>query len=142
MQYSNKEILMRIEKAKKSQKKLSHLTDKSTLSTEDKFKISLCKHFTQFAISKRMKLKEISKMTKIPITRLSEMANYKIKKFTVDQLLKNLSILATHNPQIREYLVFLGYAAEMPALTVIETKKLTKSLKEVSRTRLKSSFAF
>ncbi len=141
MEYSNKEILKRIERAKKIQKKLTHLTNKSNLSTEDKFKIGLCKHFIQFSYEKRMKLKDISKMTKIPITRLSEITNYKINMFTVDQLLKNLSTLAEHNPPIREYLIFLGEAVELPALPVGETKKLTKSLKNASKTHFQNSYA-
>lgn len=133
MKYTNSEIVKRIEKAQKNQKYLTHITDKLHLSTEDKMKLSLCKHFIQFANNNRLKLKEIAKMTEIPITRLSEITNYKISKFTVDQLIKNLSILAKNDPPLREYLVFLEQAVEMPTLKVMETKKLTKNLKKVQK---------
>ncbi len=49
----------------------------------------------------------MSELTEIPVTRLSEMTNYKIKKFTVDQLLKNLTLLAAHDSAVRAYLSFL-----------------------------------
>ena len=78
MDYSNEEILKRIEKAKKNKKKLTHITDKSRLSTEEKMKISLCKHFVQFANEKKMKLSEMSKISKIPISRLSEITNFDV----------------------------------------------------------------
>ena len=129
MKYTNAEILKRTEKAKKSKKLLSHITDKSHLSTEDKMKISLCKHFVQFANSKRLKLKEVADLMKVPIQRLSEITNYKISKFTVDQLIKNLNLLAEHDAEVREYLIFLEQATELPALKVKETKRLTKDIR-------------
>jgi len=133
MKYSNEEMLERVAKTKKIQRQLTHITDKSSLSTEDKMKLSLCKHFVQFANTKRLRLKQIADMTKISIQRLSEITNYKISKFTVDQLIKNLSILAEHDAQLREYLVFLEQAAELPALKVTETKRLTKGLRDASK---------
>lgn len=141
MSYTNSELIKIIEKAKKNKKNLTHITDKSKLSTEDKMKLSLCKHFVQFANKKRLRLKQISDITKIPITRLSEITNYKIIKFTVDQLIKNLSILGEHDRETREYLVFLESAAEIPTLRVADTKKLTRDLKEASRISLQSSHA-
>ena len=132
MNYSNKEIIKRIEKAKRHKKLLTHITDKSKLSTEDKMKLSLCKHFVQFAHSKKLKLKEVADMIDVPIQRLSEITNYKINKYTVDQLIKNLSLLAEHDAQIREYLVFLEQAAELPALTVNETKRLIKDIRDAA----------
>ncbi len=132
MTYSNEELIKRIEKAKKKQKALTHITDKSKLSTEEKLKLSLCKHFVQFANSKRMKLKEMSAITKIPVTRLSEITNYKIKKFTVDQLLKNLSILAKKDTALKAYLTFLEEAAELPTLKTSETQRLTKRMKKLA----------
>ena len=133
MTYSNNDLIKTIEKAKKNKKLLTHITDKSKLSTEDKMKLSLCKHFVQFANTKRLKLKDISQMTDIPITRLSEITNYKITKYTVDQLIKNLTTLAKHDAPLRQYLVFLEQAAELPALKVQQTKKLTNDLREASR---------
>src|SRR4051794_37580471 len=106
MKYSNKEIIKRVEKATRLKKQLTHVTDKTKLSTEDKMKVSLCKHFVQFANIKHLKLKEVAHMMNVPIQRLSEITNYKINKFTVDQLIKNLSLLAEHDAQLREYLVF------------------------------------
>jgi predicted XRE-type DNA-binding protein len=131
MNYSNDEILKRIEEAKRDNAKLTHITSKSALSTEDKFKIGLCKHFVQFLNEEKMRLTELSDLTDIPKTRLSEITNYKINKFKVDQLLKYLSILADHSPRVKEYLNFLEQAIEVPALKVSETKKLTRGLKEV-----------
>ncbi len=132
MKHSNKEIIDIVEKAKKDRNRLTHITDKSKLSTQDIVKLGLCRHFVRFVVSRRYKLTDVSKMTRIPVTRLSEITNYKISKFTVDQLLKNLSVLAEHDPQIREYLVFFEKAAEMPALSVSKTKKLSKNIAEAS----------
>jgi predicted XRE-type DNA-binding protein len=132
MSYSNREIIKRVEKAKRQKKQLTHITDKSKLSTEDKMKLSLCKHFVQFANSKRLKLKDVADMIDVPIQRLSEITNYKINKYTVDQLIKNLSLLAKHDAQIREYLVFLEQATELPALSVTETRKLTRDLRDAA----------
>lgn len=132
---TNQEISKRVEKAMKEKSKLTHITTKKELSTEDKFKIGLCRHFVQFANAKKMKLKNLSVMTDIPITRLSEITNYKIKKFTVDQLLKNLSLLAKHDTAVMAYLSFLVEAIELPLLKTIETKKLTKKIRVVSSSK-------
>lgn len=132
MKYSNSEIIKRAEKAKRLKKQLTHITDKSKLSTEDKMKLSLCKHYVQFANSKQFKIKQVADLIGIPIQRLSEITNYKINKFTVDQLIKNLSLLAEHDAQIREYLVFLEQATELPTLTVTETKRLTRGIREAA----------
>ena len=129
MNYKNEDVLERINNAKKNQKKLTHVTDKSSLSVEDKVKMGLCKHFVQFANEKKLKSKELSVLTGIPTSRISEITNYKIKKFSVDQLLKNLTILGDHSPRIREYLVFIEKAIEVPALKVAETRKLTKGIR-------------
>jgi predicted XRE-type DNA-binding protein len=142
MNYTNEEMLKRIEKAKRNRKKLTHITDKSMLSTEDKMKISLCKHFVQYANDKKMKLSEMSKMSRIPTSRLSEITNYKINKFTVDQLIKNLNILAEDAPRIREYLLFIEQAVDVPTLKVTETRKLTRGLREVTELGSKSAFLY
>ena len=139
MDYANEEILKRIRKAKDNKSKLTHITDMSTLSTEDKIKISFCKHFVQYSNEKRVRLKDVSTLTKIPTSRLSEITNYKIKKFTVDQLIKYLIILAEHAPRVREYLNFIEQAVEVPALKVSETRKLTRGLKEVVEQGSKSA---
>jgi predicted XRE-type DNA-binding protein len=142
MNYTNEEMLKRIEKAKRNRKKLTHITDKSMLSTEDKMKISLCKHFVQYANDKKMKLSEMSKMSRIPTSRLSEITNYKINKFTVDQLIKNLNILAEVAPRMREYLLFIEQAVDVPTLKVTETRKLTRGLREVTELGSKSAFLY
>ncbi len=132
MKYSNREIIKRVERTKKNKGQLTHITDKSKLSTEDKVKLSLCKHFVRFANSKKMMLKDMAGMMKIPIPRLSEITNYKVNKFTVDQLIKNLTLLAEHDAQIREYLVLLEQAAELPALKVTETKRLIRDIRQAA----------
>jgi len=129
---SNKEMIEIVKRAKRDCKKLTHITDKSKLSTQDIVKIGLCRHFVQFAVTRRLKLSDISEMTDIPMTRLSEITNYKITKFTVDRLLKNLSLLAEHDAQIKEYLVFFGKAAELPVLSVTKTRQLSRNLAEAS----------
>lgn len=133
MKYTNAELIKRVEEAKKNKRDLTHITDKTQLSIEDKFKLSLCKHFVQYVNNKRAKLNAISEMIKIPSTRLSEMANYKINKFTVDQLLKNLSALAQHDSQTKAYLDLVEQAVGTPTLKVADTKKLTRTLREGSR---------
>ena len=87
-----------------------------------------------------MKAKELSALTNIPTSRISEITNYKIKKYSVDQLIKYLNILAEHAPRIREYLLFLEQATELPALKVTETRKLTRGLREVRELGSQSSF--
>jgi predicted XRE-type DNA-binding protein len=133
MDYSNSEILKRINKAKKNRKRQTHITDKSALSTEDKMKIGLCKHFVRFANSKRFKLKDVAKKMDIPASRLSEIMNYKITLYTVDQLIVHLGKLAVHDPQLREYLVFLETAVGLPAIKVSDTKKLTREVQRVTK---------
>ena len=134
MSYTNDDILKRVEKGKKNKKNLTHIIDKSSLSIEDKIKLGLCKHFVQFVNEKRMKVKDLSDLTKIPASRISEITNYKIDKFSADQLIKDLSILAEHSPRIREYLVFIEQAIEVSALKVTETRKLTKGIKDFMET--------
>ena len=142
MDYTNEELVKIFEKAKANKKKLTHLTDKTALSTEEKMKISLCKHFVKYANENRMKVKDLSQLTSIPTSRISEMTNYKIDKFTVDQLVKNLGILAEHAPRIREYLLFLEQAVEIPAFKVTETRKLTKGLKAINEQGSIGAFSY
>lgn len=136
MKYSNDQILKRIKKANAEKKSLTHITDKTNLSLEDKMKMSLCKHFVHFINGRKLKLKEMSElMDNIAIPRLSEIINYKINKFTVDQLIKNLSLLAKHDAPIREYLIFLEHATELPALAVADTRRLTKRVRSAAELR-------
>ncbi len=130
---SNKELLARIKKAEANKKSLTHITDKSDLSLEDKMKISLCKFFVQFAHAKKIKMSELSEITQIPATRLSEITNYKIRNFKVSQLLKYLSVLAEHDVHVRNHVELLEQTFALPLLKTSETKKLTKSIKKSSQ---------
>ncbi len=132
MKYSNEELLKRIDHAKKNYKNLTHITDKTSLNTEDKMKIALCKHFVQFKNEKRLPLKEMSELTNIPSSRLSNIINYKINNFTLDKLIHNLSILAEHDTKIRAYLEYAGQVFEVPTLKVGPIKKLTRNIKDVA----------
>lgn len=130
--YTNEQLLKLEKNAKKNKNNLTHVTDKSKLSAQDIVKLGLCKHFVQFSISKKMKAKDIAKLAGVPPSRMSEVVNYKISKFSVEQLLKFLSALAEHDLKIKEYLIFFGKAAELPALPVAATKKLTRDLREAA----------
>lgn len=132
MKLTNEKILKIEKNVKKNRKYLTRITDKSELSAQDIVKLGLCKHFVQFSISKRMKSKDVAELVAIPASRMSEIINYKISKFTVDQLLKFLSVLSKHDVQIKEFLIFFGKAAELPALSVKTTKRLTKDLTEAA----------
>ena len=79
-----------------------------------------------------MKSKDVAKLIDASASRMSEIVNYKINKFTVDQLLKFLSELADHDAQIKEFLNFFGKAAELPTLSVPATKRLTRDLQEAA----------
>ena len=128
MKYTNKQILEIEESAKKNSKNLVHITDKSGFSTEDKIKLGLCKHFVQYMVEKKMKSGDLAKLMGIAAARASEITNYKFQKFTVDQLIKYLEILAQHDKQIKEYLKLLSQIVEMPVQKVSVTKSLRRSL--------------
>ena len=134
MKLTNKQILDLEKFAKKNRKHLTHITDKSKLSTEDKFKIGLCKHFVQFALSNDLKASDLAKLIKVPKTRMSEMMNYKINKFKVGKLLEHLTELAKHDDQVREYVEFLNKAIDMPIPKVATSKRLIKQVVGVSLT--------
>lgn len=129
MKYSNQEVIKLVERSRREKLKLTHITDRSKLSVEDKVKIGLCKRFVQFAESNGLLLKDVARLIDIPVPRISEIVNYKITKFSVDQLLKNLSRLSAHDPRIREYLLFLEQAIEVPTLSVAQTRRLTRDLR-------------
>ena len=133
MSYGNEEILRRIEKAKASKDKLTHVTDKKNLSIEDKMKIGLCKHFVEYVIEKRMKMKDLSEKLDIPASRLSEITNYKINKFTLDQLFRFLTVLGNVEPKVKAYLDLVGETVELPTMKVTDTKKLTKQVRVYAR---------
>ena len=89
-------------------------------------------YFVNAIIVNKIKTKDLSKKLKIPPSRLSEITNYKIKKYTVDQLMKYLAVLAEHEPKIEAYLNILGQSAELPTMNLTNSKKLTKEIKKYS----------
>lgn len=131
---SNEDMLDIIKeaKAKAKRRQLTTISDKSQLSTEDKFKISLCKFFIQYINEHKMKPRELHELTGIEQSRISEILHYKITKFTIDKLLSWLNILAEHSPKIREHLHFLEEAMSMPIQSVKKTKKITSEIKKVA----------
>ena len=128
MKYTNKQVSKIEDSAKKRNKDLVHITDKSKFSTEDQIKLGLCKHFVQFMVTKRMKGKDLADLLGIPNTRVSEITNYKFQKFTVGALIANLEKLATHDAQIKEYLKLMTSVAEMPVPKVNATRSLIKTV--------------
>jgi predicted XRE-type DNA-binding protein len=133
----NDEMIKMIKEAQLKAKKrqLTTITDKSMLTTEDKFKISLCKFFIQYLNEHKMKPIDLHKKTGIEQSRISEILHYKITKFTIDKLLGWLRILAEHSSKIKVHLRFLEEAMEVPMMTAARTKKLTRDIKKYSLSR-------
>lgn len=142
MNYSNEELLNRIDRAKKNKAKLTHITDKSQLTIDDRLKISLCRHFVQYINEKKIKSVELSKLLNIPPTRVSEIVNYKIKAHSIEHLLGYLQRLSKHSPKIREYLNLIGVAAEAPSMSASRTKEISKSIKHLYSEDTEQSAAF
>lgn len=136
MSENNKAMIKRIDNALANKDGLTHITDKSKLSHSDKMKMALCKHFVEYVVVNNIKTKDLSKKLKIPSSRLSEITNYKIKKYTVDQLLKYLTLLAEHEPKIEAYLNIIGQSAQLPAMNLANSKKLTREIKKYSNAGL------
>jgi predicted XRE-type DNA-binding protein len=111
---------------------LPKITDKSKLSTEDILKKSLCKIFVQYLNQHRMKPSDLYKLTGIDITRISEIINYKVSKLKIDQLFKNLRVLADYSVEIREHLNFIECMISMPLRKASEAKKFTNSIIQIS----------
>jgi len=132
----NDEMLDILKEAKQKAKKrqLTTISDKSQLTTEDKFKISLCRFFVQYLNEHKMKPIDLHKQTGIEQSRISEILHYKITKFTIDKLLVWLNVLADYSPKIKEHLHFLEEAMSMPIMTVKKTKQLTRDIKKISMT--------
>ena len=142
MGLTNQEVLDLIKKADKEGGKLTHITSKKKLSAQERFKISLCRLFVKFQNDKKISLKEMSKLTGIPSPRLCEITRYKINLVTVDKLLQQLEKLGECEPRIREHLIMLEQAMDLPMMNVKETKKLTKSLKQVASTGIDSKTGY
>ena len=133
-QISNDKILKIVKEAKSKAKKkqLTKISDKSKLSTEDKFKISLCRSFVQYMNERELKPTDLHRQTGIEKSRLSEILHYNINNFTIDRLLSHLNILAEHSPKIRGHLLFLEEAMNTPVMSVETSRKLTKGIRKVS----------
>lgn len=129
---TNQEMLDAIGSAKKNRKSIVHITDKSKLSNEDKMKLGLCKHFVRFMNKRRILPKEFADLLGLPKSRMSEIINYKISKFSIEKLIKNLEILALHDPNIKAYLEVLTTATEIPAPSISFSKRIVKEFKEAS----------
>ncbi len=132
---NNDEILKLIDEAKRKAKKkeLTKISDKSALSTEDKFKISLCAHFVQYVNENKIKPIDLHKKTGIEKSRISEVLHYKIEKFTIDKLLGYLVVLADHSQKVRIHLRLLEETMGMPLLPQAEAKKLTRTVQKTHR---------
>lgn len=131
---SQKKLDQYVSDAKKRLQKgdVPSITDKKNLSTEDKIKMSLCRLFVQYLNRNNMRPSEFSKLTKIEKTRVSEIINYKVKKFKIDQLLKNLEILSNFSPEVKQHLVYIEQAMDLPVIKVVKSKQLTNSIKKIS----------
>jgi len=142
MNYTNEEILNRIESAKKNKVKLTHITDKSELTIDDRLKISLCRHFVQYINEKKIKSVDLSKLLNIPPSRVSEIVNYKINAHSIEHLLGYLQLLSKHSPKIREYLNLVGVAVEAPSMSASRTKEISKSIKHLYAEDLEQGRAY
>lgn len=140
MSISNKEVIELVEDARKNLRDLTHITNKIHLSHEERLKISLCKYFVKYLNDKGITLTELSRDLDLPKSRVSEIVNYKIKTFTLDKLIQNLGRLAEFSPKTREYLHFIEEAFELPAMSVSDTRQLTRQIRDVGRHGSKSSF--
>ncbi len=126
----NDEIFEIIKKANKEKKHLTHITNKQELSFEERVKISLCRHFVHYVNERRITVTEFAKEMNLPKSRVSEIVNYKITKYTVDKLLTHLTRLAELSPKTKAYLDLLRATLEVPPMTVTNTKKLTRSMSQ------------
>ncbi len=131
MSLTNQEVLELVKNAKKNVKSLTHISNKADLTFEDKVKISLCKHFVKYMNEKRISLTALSAELKLPKSRVSEIVNYKIKKFTLNKLMINMFKLAELSPKTSEFLAFIEGAFEVPQMPVNDTKKLTKQMRDI-----------
>lgn len=128
MTYTNKKLSQIEESARKRSKKLTHITNKNKFSVEDKIKFGLCQHFVQYLVTKDIPLKKLAEMVDAPVTRMSEITNYKFQKFTVDKLIKYLCKLAEHDNATRAYLRVFRMVAEMRIPTVKQSEKIYKDV--------------
>ena len=142
MSITNNEVLKIVKDAKKNYKHLTHISSKVELTSEDKLKISLCKHFVRYMNEKETSLTQLSQELGLTKSRVSDIINYKIRNYTLDKLIHNLGRLAEVSPKTREYLNFIEEAFEVPAMNVSETRQLTKQIRDIGKKGSKSSFLY
>ena len=130
---TNAEMVEIIKEAKANARKglVTKITDKKNLTTEDKFKMSLCRLFVRYANQHRLTTTEMHKLTGIEMSRLSEILHYKVKKFTIDRLLIYLNVLAKHSNRIKAHVQLLEQAMNLPVQTLQDTKKMCKEMKNI-----------
>lgn len=108
------------------------ISNKTQLTTEDRLKISLCKIFVRFIVDEGLKLNELSDMTGIEYTRLSEVVNYKVTKFKIGKLIEYLDALSKHNSEVKQHIKFLEEVFETPIQKVTQSKKIVNSIRKLS----------
>lgn len=140
MTIDNNEMLDMLKELKRNKPILSHITNKEDLTFEDKMKLSLCRHFVRYMNERRITLTELSKELNLPKSRVSEIINYKLTKYSLEKLISNIQKLAVISPKTREYINFVCEAFEVPAMNVRDTKKLTKQIKDIQQHGADSTF--
>jgi len=129
---SNKEMIQIENRVKKNSKNLTHITDKSNLSMEDRMKLNLCKQFVRYGNSKKMPLKDLAKQVGVPVQRMSEITNYKINLFKIDKLIHHLNELSKHDPKIREFLNLLEQTTDIRVPAVASVRRITREITQLS----------
>jgi predicted XRE-type DNA-binding protein len=129
---SNKEMVRIEKRLKKDSKNLTHITDKSELSVEDRMKLNLCKQFVRYGNSKKMPLKDLAKLVGVPVQRMSEITNYKIKIFKIDKLIEYLTYLSKHDSKIKEFLNLLEQTTDIRAPSALSVRKIAREITELS----------
>jgi len=131
MDESNSKIIKRTESALRRQSKLTHITKRKKIPLNDWLKICLCRKFVQYLNEKKIKSADLAKLLNIPPSRVSEIVNYKINSYSIEQLLHNLESLSKHSPSIREYLNLVLVITEIPFLSGTKTKDLSIEIKRL-----------
>lgn len=127
----NSEVLEIISEANERvrRKEITKITDKKKLTTDEKFKISICKMFVQYLNENSMKPTELHRQTGIELSRISEIINYKINKFTIDKLLIWGEKLSQHSPEIKAHFALIEEVLNIPMMSVGKTRKIAQAVK-------------
>lgn len=119
----------KVEKDLNKKKVRTVVSDKEQLSVQDKYKLSLCKIVVEHLNNNGLKAVDLAEVTNIPKTRISEIVNYKVTKFTLDKLLERMEVIAESAPSVREHLEFIHQAMNVPSMPVKQFKKLSRDIK-------------